>query len=232
MPLPPIVPALLFVAALCDQPHLRPLRHAAETRLIVTATVDTREAGEGTAPFTFADWQAPGKRPTIAGQVVVLERVSGASAGFVRRAAGATRRAVLVPWDHDPGCQPITWTAPPRWIPVGQTGFVAARLRPRARWVDGIPTFDVSDAWREPYSVERMKLLTTNMPDATTAIMTPEEYGSLYAALPELSEWQRDPIAAVRPLRAWRARYPQLAAKYPARWTMETTVRWAESQGR
>jgi hypothetical protein len=89
-----------------------------------------------------------------------------------------------------------------------------------------------SDAWREPYSVERMRLLTTNMPDAARAIMTPEEYGSLYAALPELSDWQRDPIAAVRPLRAWRDRNPDLAAKYPARWTVETTVRWAESQRR
>jgi hypothetical protein len=225
-----IIPGLALAAALCDQPHWRPLRHAAETHLIVTATADTRQGGEGVAPFTFADWQRPGKRPPISGQVVVLARVSGASARVVRKAAGPTRRVVLVPWDHDSGCQPITWSAPPRWIPVGQAGFVAARLRPRARWVDGMPTFDVSDAWREPYSVERMKLLTTNMPDAAKAIMTPEEYGSLYAALPELSEWQRDPIAAVRPLQAWRHRNPHLAAKYPARWTMETTVRWAESE--
>jgi hypothetical protein len=227
-----IVPILTASAVLCDQPHLPPLRQAAETHLIATATADTREAGEGVAPFTFADWQPPGERPTIAGQVVVLERVSGASERLVRRAAGPTRRAVLVPWDHDPGCQPITWSAAPRWIPVGQTGFVAARLRPRARWVEGIPTFDVSDAWREPYSVERVKLLTTNMADAAAAIMTPEEYGSLYAALPELCEWQRDPISAVRPLHAWRDRNPRLAAKYPARWRMETTVRWAESQRR
>lgn len=220
----------LAAAVLCDQPRLRPLRHAAETHLIVTATADTREAGASSAPFTYPDWQASGRRPTIVGQVVVLERVTGASEQLVRSAAGATRRAVLVPWDHDPSCQPIPWTAPPRWIPVGQTGFLGARLRPRARWVAGIPTFDVSDAWREPYSVERMRGLTTNMPDAAKAIMTPEEYGSLYAALPELSEWQRDPTAAVRPLRTWRERNPDLAAKYPARWTIQTTLRWAESR--
>jgi hypothetical protein len=231
MGLPLVVPALaLVVSALCDQPRLRPLRDAAETHLIVAATADTRVAGEGTPPFAYPDWQPPGKRPTIAGQVVVLERVSGASARLVRKAAGATRHVVLVPWDHDTGCQPIPWTARPLWIPVGQTGFVAARLRPRERWVDGMPTFDVSDAWREPYSVERMRAMTVNMPDAAKAIMTAEEYASLYAALPELSAWQRDPIAAVRPLRAWRDRNPHLAAKFPARWTMETTLRWAESQ--
>lgn len=120
----------------------------------------------------------------------------------------------------------------PQWIPVGQTGFVAARLPARERWVDDIPTFDVSDAWREPYTIERMRLLTTNIPEAATAIMTPAEYGSFYAALPELSAWQRDPIAAVQPLSAWRVRNPGLAAKYPARWTIETTLRWAESPQR
>jgi len=225
-----VIPAAALFAGLCDQPRLRPLRHSAETHLIVTATAETREAGEGIAPFTFAEWQPPGKRPTIAGQVVVLDSVRGAFDELVREDAGTSRRIVLVPWDHDPGCQPIPWSASPRWIPVGQRGFVAARLRPRARWVDRLPTFDVSDAWREPYSIERMKVLTTNMPEAAGAIMTPEEYASLYAALPEQTAWAIDPLAAVRPLREWRDRNPHLAAKYPARWTMQTTLRWAESQ--
>jgi hypothetical protein len=224
--------AAVIASSLCDQPRLRPLRDASETHLIITATAGTRESGEGASPFVFPQWQPAGSRRPIVGQLVLIQSVSGASAPLLQRAAGRSRHAILVPWDHDPGCQPIPWTTQPRWIPVGQTGFVAARLRPRARWVDGIPTFDVSDAWREPYSVERMKLLTTNMPEAASAIMTPAEYASLYAALPELSAWQRDPIAAVQPLRAWRDRYPDLAAKYPARWSIETTVRWAESQKR
>lgn len=103
----------------------------------------------------------------------------------------------------------------------------AARLRPRDRWAAGIPTFDVSDAWREPYSIERMRLLTTNMPEARDSLMTPSEYGSLYAALPEIGEWQRDPRSAIRPLLAWRERHPALAQKYPARWVVASTERWA-----
>jgi hypothetical protein len=224
-----LIALLATAAALCDQPRLRSLRHADETHLIVTATSETRDAGEGTAPFIYPDWQRLGQRPSIVGQIVTLARVSGAAAAVVRDAG---RRAVLVPWDHDTGCEPIPWTGDPRWIPRGRTGFVAARLRPRDRWVDGMPTFDVSDAWREPYSIERMRQLTVNMPEAAQALMTPEEYASLYAALPEISEWQRDPVAAVRPLREWRERNPTLAAKYPARWTMETMLRWAESQRR
>jgi hypothetical protein len=220
----------LAASALCDQPWLRPLRHASESHLIVTATAGTREAGEGATPFVFPDWQPPGSRRPIVGQLVQIDQVSGASAALVRKSAGASRQAILVPWDHDPGCEPIPWMAEPRWMGVGQTGFVAARLGPRGRWVDDIPTFDVSDAWREPYTIERMKLLTTNMPEAANALMTPGEYASLYAALPELSAWQRDPVSATQPLRAWRDRNPDLATKYPARWTIERTVRWAESQ--
>jgi hypothetical protein len=220
----------LVASALCDQPGLRPLRHEAETHLIVTATAGTRQAGEGERPFVFPDWQPLGSRRPIVGQLVAISHVSGVAAAFVRSAAGRSRHAILVPWDHDPGCQPIPWVGEARWMPIGETGFVAARLRPRARWVDDIPTFDVSDAWREPYSVERMKLLATNMPEVANAIMTPAEYGSFYAALPELSAWQRDPVAAVQPLRAWRDRNRDLAAKYPARWTIETTLRWADSR--
>ena len=224
-----LVALVAAATALCDQPHLRPLRRADETHLIVTATPRTVTAGEGMAPFTYPDWQPPGSRRAIVGQVVTVEQVSGAAATDVRSAG---RRAVLVPWDHDPGCEPIPWMSRARWIPVGRRGFVAARLRPRDRWVDGLPTFDVSDGWREPYSVERMRQITVNMPEARRALMSPDEYASLYAALPEVSEWQRDPVAATRPLRDWRDRNPSLAAKYPARWTVETTLRWAESKDR
>jgi len=224
-----LVTGVVAAATLCDQPRLRPLRRADETHLIVIATARTGAAGEGTAPFTYPHWQPPGSRRAIVGQVVTVERVSGAAAATVR---GAGRRAVLVPWDHDAGCDPIPWASGARWIPVGLRGFVAARLRPRERWVHGLPTFDVSDAWREPYSLERMRQLTVNMPDTRRALMSPEEYASLYAALPEMSEWERDPVTAARPLRDWRDRNPALASKYPAKWTLDTTLRWAESKGR
>jgi hypothetical protein len=224
----PLIPALVLGATLGDQPRFRPLRDAAETHLLIIATAETRPAGEGALPFTYAEWQPAGSsRPTIFGQVVTVLRATGAAAAV---AQGAGRGAVLVAWDHDTGCEPIPWTLHPRWITVGHASFVAARLRPPERWVDGMPTFDVADAWREPYSVERMRQLTVNMPKAAAAIMTPEEYSSLYAALPEVSEWRRNPVAAVRPLRAWRDRNPALAAKYPAKWTIGTTLRWAEGK--
>jgi hypothetical protein len=149
------------------------------------------------------------------GQVVIVEQVVGDHASDVRHVLAAARRAVLVPWDHDSGCEPIPWMAKPLWIAPATVGFVAATLRPRDRWAGGLPTFDVRDAWREPYTAARATAALGTLA-ASRSIMTPAEFGSFSAALPTTAEWRRDLASALTELFTWERDHPALAAKEPA----------------
>ena len=62
--------------------------------------------------------------------------------------------AVLVPWAYRPDCRPIEWSEPLDWIPAGTRGVVTGWIRPREYWLEGLPTFDVEMAWREPQWTE------------------------------------------------------------------------------
>jgi hypothetical protein len=200
--------------AVCDQPRFRSFRTADESSLIVRALGASVPTSDALPPFVYAEWQPPGQRSGIAGQVVLIEDVLDDPTGILRRAPGREIRAVLVPWDHDTGCEPIPWTHAPIWITPGTVGFVAARLRPRERWAGDYPTFDVRDAWREPYTEERARSLSGL--SSSTEVMTPSEFGWFHTALPELSQWERDPKSAIRPLLDWQKANPALAAKAPA----------------
>ena len=191
------------------------LRTTGESNLVIRALAETVVASDALPPFVYAEWQPPGSRPTIAGQVVLVERVLGPDSVDVRRLVGGARRAVLVPWDHDSGCEPIPWMSPPRWIAPSTVGFVAARLRPRDKWASGLPTFDVRDAWREPYTPNRARLALGALGQAQ-AVMSPEEYGSFYQALPSELEWTRDRLPTYDALFAWERANPVLATKEPA----------------
>lgn len=216
---------------MCDQPRYRSFRAAGESNLVVRAIGASVPASDALPPFVYAEWQPPGQRPVIAGQVVVIEHVIDDDNDAVRRALAGQTRAVLVPWDHDTGCEPIPWTLDPMWIKPSTVGFVAARLRPRDRWAGGYPTFDVRDAWREPYTEERARLLA-GIAVSEQPVMTPGEYGSFYAAFPELEAWQRNAKSAVRPLRDWQRAHPALAAKDPARTLLATMMRAADESAR
>ena len=220
MPFPLVVAALLAAGptgppAMCDQPWFRMLRTVGESNLVIRALDETVVASDALPPFVYADWQPPGSRPTISGQVVVVERVLGADSADVRRLLGDARRAVLVPWDHDTGCEPIPWTSRARWIAPSAVGFVAARLRPRDKWASGLPTFDVRDAWREPYTPSRMRLALGEIGKGRE-VMSPDEYGALYQVLPSDHEWTRDRLPTYEALFAWERTNQTLATKEPA----------------
>jgi hypothetical protein len=189
------------------------LRTVGESNLVIRALDETVGASDALPPFVYPEWQPPGSRPTISGQVVLVERVLGPDSIDVRRLIGNARRAVLVPWDHDTGCEPIPWTSPPRWIAPETVGFVPARLRPRDKWAGGLPTFDVSDAWREPYTEARGRLVFGPL---GREIMAPDEYGSFYQALPSNREWPRDRLPTYDALFTWERANPALAKKDPA----------------
>ena len=201
--------------AMCDQTYFRGFRTPDESGLIVRALDETVVTSDALPPFVYADWQPPGSRPTIRGQVVIVVRVLSSDSAAVRQALGAAKRAVLVPWAHDSGCEPIPWTSKPTWIKPGTGGFVAARLRPREKWAGALPTFDVQDAWREPYRTARARPLAGVVVEKR-AVMTPDEYGSFYQALPTFADWQRDQRRSLDAIFAWERAHPDLAKKEPA----------------
>ena len=204
------------------------LRTVGESNLVIRALDQTVVASDALPPFVYAEWQPPGSRPTISGQAVVVERVLGPDSADVRRLLGSARKAVLIPWDHDTGCEPIPWTLPPRWIAPSTVGFVAARLRPREKWADRLPTFDVRDAWREPYTLSRVQLALGPLGKERT-VMSPDEYGSFYQALPSDREWPRgDGPPSYDALFAWERANPVLATKEPAATEIARAHRWSK----
>lgn len=139
-------------------------------------------------------------RPTAdtaaAGQVVEVERAGGPAAAGLP--AG---RAVLVPWMNDAMCEPVPWEGSARWMREGRREAVLAWLRARDLWVDGLPTFDVFNPGQ---------LRSEDDGDAADA----ELLFGFHAAIPSTSQVERDPVAAVEPLRAWLAAHPE-AAEHP-----------------
>jgi hypothetical protein len=89
----------------------------------------------------------------IYGQLFNVARFAGADSA---RLANAFRmrgdtRVIIVPWDLDPGCQPVRWTGGFSWVPNGSVGTFTVLLRPDSLWSDGMPVFDAFEAAFEPY---------------------------------------------------------------------------------
>ena len=124
------------------------------------------------------------------------------------------REAVLVPWAYREDCRPIGWTDRLDWIPAGTRGVVTGWLRPREHWLEGLPTYDVEMAWREPIWAEKEPRWISV--GSGEALMTPEEFLELYAALPMVGELDRSPREAAGKLRLWERGHPALAARAPA----------------
>ena len=128
-------------------------------------------------------------------------------------ASRESRDAVLVPWAYGSDCRPIEWSDRLDWIPAGTRGVVAGWLRPREHWLEGLPTFDVEMAWREPVWVRDEPRWSG---DAGGGRMTPEEFLELYSALPTVELLERAPDEAAARLRDWEGDHPALAARPPA----------------
>ncbi|MEW5916681.1 MAG: hypothetical protein AB1762_09755, partial [Gemmatimonadota bacterium] len=58
---------------------------------------------------------------------------------------------VVVPWDYDPGCEPVVWGGSFAWTAPDSTGVFTVTLRSRELWVDSMPTFDARMAAIQPY---------------------------------------------------------------------------------
>ncbi len=189
--------------------------------VLVTARSDTVRAGPGPITYTDADsGDARDSRPVF-GQVFRLDRVGGevprelASA----RAAGRTE-VVLVPYEALCG-DVWRWHDSSRWTQAGSQILTDARLRPRAQWVGGRPTFDVNP---DHHAYPRAYIFTREERDKPR--MTSTQAFEFSRVLPTYEEVQRDAFAAYQPLLRWMRANPQLARIFPA------PAAIAEAQGR
>ncbi|HEU0299806.1 MAG TPA: hypothetical protein VFR37_10135 [Longimicrobium sp.] len=161
--------------------------------LIATATADTVPAGDG----------------GISGQVMRMERLGGPDADSVGEGAD---RVVLVPWAHDAECRLERWTGSARWAPPGERGLFLANLRPRERWVDGVPTFDVFVADQFPFP-QRVRDMP---PGGAASLLTAEQVFEVMELLPRFAEYRENRGPALRPLLEWARAHLELARRYPA----------------
>jgi hypothetical protein len=181
---------------------------------------------------------------TVAGQMAArthpalgrrLDAFSGRSPGGQRvrllqwgeAAAAPAAEAVLVPWAYRPDCRPLAWADRLDWIPAGTRGAFTGWLRPREHWLDGVPTFDVEMAWREPVWAQDEPRWTAA---AGERRLTPEEFAMLYSALPTDAELNRRPRAEAARMRRWERDHPALAALAPAATLLARIQRVAAEQ--
>ena len=179
------------------------------------ATPDTARAGPG------ATWHGGwldrlGLTPrdrAIHGQVVRVRRLPpSAEPALVAAVRGSGGRVVLVPWANSTTCARMRWDRSARWLPDTAQGLFTARLRDRRHWAGGLPTFDLSP-WGEPYDGSPV----WSMASVRDRWLTPDELLDLLALGTTYRDVERDPDAAVAPLRRWAAANPVLATREPAK---------------
>ncbi|WP_310571594.1 hypothetical protein [Gemmatimonas sp.] len=145
---------------------------------------DTVRAGDGSRrPVVAMGHSGNGAARVAYGQRVRVSRLGNRA----RKALPpGTREAVLVPWDYAADCRPVAWGRSARWLPDSLSGLFRARLRPRAEWAQGIPTFDITGAHFQPYrDAPRGADVSSREPRLSAHALL-----SFYDALPA---WGREP---------------------------------------
>ena len=147
--------------------------------------------------------------------------VSGGVAGGLKMDS-----AILVPWAYGPDCQPVAWGSAPAWNPPREPAFYTGQVRPREKWLEGLPTVDVHMAWREPLWRSVDPRWPHPIPDA--GLLSPAEFLELYSALPTATALARSPTTVLRDLDRWAARTPAIVNREPAA-TIQANLRRAAS---
>jgi hypothetical protein len=186
--------------------------------VLATARADTVRAG----PAAFLRAPVHGDSAALAGihgQRFRLDRVGGDVPAELAGAAGG--EAVLVPYGSM--CRDVWRWDRARWAEPGAQLFADAVLRPRDRWVEGRPTFDVDvvHGWY-PDSY------TENVTPAPRDPLTPAQVFELNARLPTWEQMEKATFSAYRPLLAWARANPRLAGRFPATLAMEQAHYWLQ----
>ena len=177
-----------------------------------TATADTLRAGPGSVRYGMGGGHfAAGVEREIYGQVVAVDALGGRA---VEGWADGAEEVVVVPWDYDPSCRPLPWGRSARWVQPGTEGLYIAELRPPEQWVDDKPTVDLHNPGNLPYTAtERMRGMRSETP--VDSMLRPAQLFELYRALPSAGEIETAGTAALRGVRDWIERNPELVRRPP-----------------
>ncbi len=186
---------------------------------------DTVLAGDGSRRPVVAMGHSGAGAPRVAyGQRVRVDRVGDRARNALPR---DTREVVLVPWDYAADCSPVAWGRSARWLPDSLSGLFRARLRPRAQWARGIPTFDITGTHFQPYSDRPSGATVFDVLSSRESRLSAPALLSFYDALPPLGV-APDTLAALQWITRMRAdtalanRYPVGAFTYDARAQFES----------
>ncbi len=194
-----LLPASARACSLAPFPMTRDGIH-----LIGAATPDTVLAGDGGVEYRL---ERGDRARAVYGQVVRVDRVGGADAAQL---PPGTDRVVLVPWGYDAGCRTTLWSASARWAEPGERGLFTASLRPRERWVEGIPTFDEFVVYTSPYPGR----LADNLP--ADSLMTVDQAFAFLQHLPLWEDVEAGGERGTKPILDWARENPALARLTPA----------------
>ncbi len=192
----------------------------AATLFIGSATGDSLPGGEpvNRAPGPLGRDSLPLAAPGWS-QVVTIERLSTSAPVTLAAAVSRNRnRVLLIPWEYGPDCSPGTWSGSALWMQPGTRGFFSGVLRPKAKWVDDVPTFDVGAPNNIPYpsGMSFGFRMRGGIP------LTADELMSLYDSLPRRNFERTDRVTYLkreeerhRAIIAWGERHPDLARRPP-----------------
>jgi len=142
-----------------------------------------------------------------------IEKGGGTVASLSRRPA------LLVPWGYLPDCSDKPW-GEGEWRPPGTRGFFTGQLRPRSKWLKGMPTIDVYLAPQQPeWATEDPRWERVN---DGVVLLTVEEFFDFYSALPPAEIVDERPKDALVRLERWTKKHPELALREPVRMFMAT----------
>ena len=208
-------PAPAGAAAFCSMDPFASLAYDS-TYFIGVATGDVLPGG---APLRLKPLMAPDSVviSPANGQVVNATRISK-NAPLVMRdgLARSGNKVLMVPWSYGPDCTPHTWNGP--WVAAGTRGLFSGRLRPREKWVNDIPTFDVFASLSTPYpsAIRSSFQLRGGTP------LTADELMSFYESLPRLTTTRRarpdqlkKETEQFKAMVEWADRHPELAGRPP-----------------
>src|SRR5687767_8598305 len=110
-----------------------------------------------------------------------LDRISTYASPDLRKAIrSAGNRVLVIPWAYGPDCRSATFDGGASWLPFGSRVLFGGSLRPRAEWVDGVPTFDVGHPRNIPYPIADAYVRETKGKDA----LSPDDLLSFLDSIP------------------------------------------------
>ena len=231
------IPALLIGAvpaaprgAVCSISPLPEMRRPRDQPFIGTALDTTVRAGPGAARVRAG--------ASVHGQLVRVDRLTARADSALRRAvADAGGRVVVVPWGVGPMCEHLPRTLSAPWMAPGTHGLFFARLRDRAHWVAGVPTFDSDGPQVVPYPGApnlryQVRPRRLDGDSAESPLLDADEMLTVFDALPVVRDDRSAAmVAAADSVRSWMRANRSLARRSPA-WDMVWTYLYKGEEAR